>query len=146
MLHKLLHPLIVYIMQFTYTHEVRILNEHPEVHQNVIYAVNHSCCRDMPIASRIIRKHIYVLAGKQALKFVDWLALTLNGVIWVDRKDKESKRRAAAKMSQLLRRGENICMYPESTWNLTPSKPVLPLYWGIVDLARGERFLSFRLC
>ena len=28
-------------------------------------------------------------------------------------------------------------MYPEGTWNLTPSKPMLPLYSGIVDLAKA---------
>ena len=27
-------------------------------------------------------------------------------------------------------------MYPEGTWNLEPSKPLLPMYWGCIDLAR----------
>lgn len=27
-------------------------------------------------------------------------------------------------------------MCPEGTWNLTPSKPMLPLNWGIIDLAK----------
>lgn len=39
-------------------------------------------------------------------------------------------------MTHLLNKGENILMYPEGTWNLTPSKLMLPLYWGVVDLAK----------
>lgn len=27
-------------------------------------------------------------------------------------------------------------MFPEGTWNLSPSKPMLPLYWGIIDIAK----------
>lgn len=27
-------------------------------------------------------------------------------------------------------------MFPEETWNLTVSKPMIPLYWGIIDIAQ----------
>lgn len=138
MFRKFIHSLLLFIMKFTYQYEIRVLNAPPEVSENAIYAVNHSCCHDVPIACNVIRKHTYILAGKQRLKMLDWLAFTLNGVVWVDRIDKESKRRASMKMQRLLKRGENIAMYPEGTWNLTPSKPILPLYWGIIDVARGN--------
>lgn len=39
-------------------------------------------------------------------------------------------------MSDYITDGQNICVFPEGTWNLTPSKPMLPLYWGIIDIAR----------
>lgn len=26
--------------------------------------------------------------------------------------------------------------FPEGTWNLTPNRPVLPLYWGIIEIAK----------
>ncbi len=38
-------------------------------------------------------------------------------------------------MIKLLRNGNNVVIFPEGTWNLTPSKPLLPLYWGIIDIA-----------
>ena len=39
-------------------------------------------------------------------------------------------------MSELLQEGKNLLICPEGTWNLTPSKPMLPLYWGIIDLSK----------
>lgn len=135
MFRKLLHPLLLFVMKSTYPYEIRILNVPPKVPGNAIYAVNHSCCHDIPITCNVIRKHTYILVGKQRLKILDWLALVLNGVVWVDRKDKESKRQASLKMQRLLKQSKNIGIYPEGTWNLTPSKPSLPLYWGIIDIA-----------
>ena len=37
-------------------------------------------------------------------------------------------------MVDLLNNGANLIMFPEDTWNLTPSKPMLSLYWGIIDI------------
>ena len=39
-------------------------------------------------------------------------------------------------MIMVLRKGANLIIFPEGTWNLTPSKPMLPLYWGVIDIAR----------
>lgn len=35
-----------------------------------------------------------------------------------------------------LRQGGNLMYFPEGTWNLSPNLPVLPCYWGIVDVAQ----------
>lgn len=139
MLHKLLHPALIMIMKLQRKQELLILNEHPLVEKNVIYAVNHSCVNDMPIASEVIKRHTYVLAAKQRLRFIDYACFLLNGVVWVDRDDRQSKHKAMEQMERLLKKGRNICMYPEGTWNLTESKPILPLYWGIVGLAGNAK-------
>ena len=39
-------------------------------------------------------------------------------------------------MIRLLQEGGNLMYFPEGTWNLTPNLPVLPCYWGIIDIAR----------
>ena len=114
-----------------------IINEHP-VHtgKNVIYAVNHSCKYDFPFASEVIGVHTCVLAGKQKLRLVDYIGFLLNGVVWVDRDSRESKKQAFREMLLCMKKGLNMCIFPESTWNITPSKPMLPMYWGIIDLAK----------
>lgn len=138
--YNLLHPVLLKLMRMQRMQrkqELYILNEHPAFSgRNVIYAVNHSCRYDMPIASEVIEKHTCVLVGKQRLDFIDRLCFLLNGVVYVDRKSSDSRKKAFQRILAHLRQGRNMCIYPEGTWNLTPSKPLLPMYWGIVELSR----------
>lgn len=113
-----------------------MLNEQPKFNGNVIYAVNHSCVHDIPIAIQVIKKHFYLLMGKQDLEVIDRIFFNLNGTVWVDRKNRDNRRKAVSKMKNLLRGGQNLLMFPEGTWNYLPSSPMLPLYWGIIDLAK----------
>ena len=116
---------------------LHILNEHPKyAEKNAIYVVNHSCRYDFPIAGEVINTHTCVLAGKQKLYLLDYLAFLLNGVVWVNRESSKSKKVAFQKMLSCLKNGFNMCVFPEATWNLTPSKPMLPMYWGVIDLAK----------
>lgn len=118
------------------THKFIYISEHPEISGNAIYAVNHSNKYDAPYTCEIISKQSYVLVGKQPLELIDRLFFIINGTVWVDRKDKVDKKKSSAEMINLLKNGANFVMFPEGTWNLTPSKPMLPLYWGIIDIAK----------
>lgn len=120
-------------------HDFQFYNFPPKLLTNAIYAVNHSCSLDIPYACEAINKHCYVLIGKQPLNIIDRVFFKLNGAVWVDRKDKLSRNRASCKMINLLNNGANILLFPEGTWNLTPSKPMLPLYWGIIDIAKQSK-------
>ncbi|MCH5269318.1 MAG: 1-acyl-sn-glycerol-3-phosphate acyltransferase [Lachnospiraceae bacterium] len=137
---QLFHPLLIYIMKSQReqrNQKLHILNDHPTyTGKNAIYVVNHSCKHDFPISGEVIGNHTCVLAGKQKLYLSDYIAFLLNGVIWVDRESRESKKVAFQKMLSCMRKGLNMCVFPEATWNLTPSKPMLPMYWGVVDLAK----------
>lgn len=102
----------------------------------VIYAVNHFCFADTPIMGRITPKRSYILLGKQRLGFSDWLYFMLNGVIFVDRKDKEDMAASKQAMSAYVNKGRSIVMFPEGTWNLTENQLMLPMKWGIIDIAK----------
>ena len=102
----------------------------------VIYAVNHFCFADTPIMGRITPRRSYILLGKQRLGFSDWLYFILNGVIFVDRKDKEDMAASKQAMSAYLNKGRSIVMFPEGTWNLTENQLILPMKWGIIDIAK----------
>lgn len=136
---KHIHPLLLIAVRRRRKHELHILNDRPNISGNAIYAVNHSCRYDIPYALELIRRHSYVLVGKQRLNFMERIVLFLNGVVYVDRKNRRSKTRAKQQLKTLLRHGHNVCMFPEATWNLTPSKPMLPLYWGIIEIARETK-------
>lgn len=108
----------------------------PLPNKPVIYAVNHFCFADTPIMGRITPKRSYILLGKQRLGFSDWLYFMLNGVIFVDRKDKEDMAASKLAMSAYLNKSRSIVMFPEGTWNLTENQLMLPMKWGIIDIAK----------
>lgn len=127
-------------------HKFVFLNSHPDIQANCIYALNHSCKWDSQYIMEIAPGSCTILAGKQRLKLIDRLVFILNGVVWVDRKDKSSKNASKEKMHAVLKKGKSLCVFPEGTWNLRPSLPVLPLYWGIVDVAKTSRVPIVPLC
>ena len=62
--------------------------------------------------------------------------LSINGVLYVDKSDKDSKNKAKIEIVKLLLQGKSITVFPESAWNCSPNKLHLPLYIGMVDIAR----------
>ena len=76
------------------------------------------------------------MLGKQRLGFSDWLYFILNGVIFVDRKDKEDMSASKKAMSAYLNKGRAIVMFPEGTWNLTENRLMLPMKWGVIDITK----------
>lgn len=132
-----IRPVLSLIASFRVPYKV-IIEEPCHLLQDkpVIYAVNHFCFADTPIMGRITPKRSYILLGKQRLRFSDWLYFMLNGVIFVDRKDKEDMAASKQAMSAYLNKGRSIVMFPEGTWNLTENQLMLPMKWGIIDIAK----------
>ena len=132
---QLIHPIMLKGYQKIHKKNLHILQEKIELTENVIYMVNHSCRWDTPVAASAIEDHVYSLIGKQPLNVSDRIGLTLNGTIWVDRKNKVSREKAYEKMKQFLQNQMSILLFPEATWNLSDSKPMLPIYWGGIRLS-----------
>lgn len=135
----MLHNILKCIIRTQRKHKFVFLNQHPDIEGNCIYAVNHSCKWDAQYMMELGRGRCFILTGKQRLYLLDRIVFHLNGAVWVDRKDKVSKASSKEKMQKVLKRGNSLCVFPEGTWNLRPSLPVLPLYWGIVDVAKKSR-------
>lgn len=133
-------------MKLIRKHEFCYISDVPQINGNCIYAVNHSCKWDFQYMVEIAPKPFYILAGKQRLDFIDRIGFIWNGTVWVDRQNKSSKTKSKEKLNALLRNKKNICIFPEATWNLTPSKPMLPLYWGVIDLAKNNQVPIIPIC
>ena len=130
----LIRPVLSLIASFRVPYKVAI--EQPCCllpNKPVIYAVNHFCFADTPIMGRITPRRSYILLGKQRLGFSDWLYFILNGVIFVDRKDKEDMAASKQAMSAYLHIGRSIVMFPEGTWNLTENQLMLLVVYDVVD-------------
>ena len=111
----------------------------PLMDKPVIFAVNHTNSFDGPIAakaiSRVFDRRCNFLVGKQRLWFSDKLWIFLYGAIWVDRTDPSDMVAIKDTIIAYLRLGQSIIWFPEGTWNLTDNLLMLPMKWGIVDVA-----------
>ena len=60
----------------------------------------------------------------------------LNGCIYVDRKSKKSGQNAFKQSVEGINKGYNMVIFPEGTWNLLQSQPILPRKWGDIKIAQ----------
>lgn len=102
-----------------------------------IYVVNHSCFQDTPIVCNCIKDKAYILAGKQELEFLDNIFFRLYGSIFVDRKDKNDMSLSKDVMEKYIEKGVSLIVFPEATWNLSEELLMLPMKWGIIDIAKN---------
>lgn len=104
----------------------------------IIFAPTHCGKYDIQVMTEVLWNHRWSLLSGDPHDLpgtVEGYWLKFNGVIYVDRDDKESRNEAKQKMIGLLQKGENIMLYPEGTWNFSPNQPVLPLFRGVTDIA-----------
>lgn len=106
----------------------------------IIFASTHGFRDDIVSAIKAAGVHGYVLYGSLPDFYysIDGIALWLNGVIIVDRKDKESRHAAIKKMEHLIDLGGNIIMFPEGVWDKSKNLPCLKLFPGIYKVAKEK--------
>ena len=134
---QLIHPLVIQLTKLRIRHRIIIQSESSvTISTPVIYAVNHTNCADIPITCRVIRRHAWVLIGKQRLPATDRLFFLLNGAIWVDRNNQQDRHRSKEKIQRHLQSGKSLIWFPEATWNLSDNLLMLPMRWGIIDCSQ----------
>lgn len=137
-LHKFV--LLVYIIKnrlgrFSYK---LIHNKREETNRPIIFAVSHVGKFDIEVVSEAIKDHYYLLSGdyEHIQGIIDAPFLKINGVIYFNESVKEDRASVSQRMIDHLLAGGNLMYFPEGTWNMTPNLPMLPCYWGIVDIAQ----------
>ena len=132
-----IYPITMLLSRTKVKYKIIIENKYiPAADKSIIFACNHSAFPDIPIALRAINRHCYTLIGKQNLAFVDKIFFFLAGAVWVDRKSKESSAFAKESVVAYLKKGKPILWFPEATWNLTDNLLMLPMRWGIIEVAQ----------
>ena len=139
MIKRLIHPVLLQGTKLFDKCQLHIVgtNYLEQLTEPVIFVVNHSNGHDFPIAAQVIKKHFYILADFTMKKdpIVNILN-RLNGCVYVDRKDSRSRQRSKMELIDHLQQGHNILLFPEGTWNLHPSRLLLPLNWGVIDISK----------
>lgn len=133
---KILHPLLLKGIKIVRNYPLHCKAQIKHIdNKPCIFVVNHSNVHDVPTVSEIVKEHFYLLAGDEVKYDIGGFLFNLNGVVWVDRKDKKSMNASKEKLIELLNMGVNVLLFPEATWNRT-EKIMLPLHWGVIDIAR----------
>ena len=105
----------------------------------IIFAVNHTNSFDSLASVKAISSAFHCrcnfLVGKQRLNFAGKLWFFLNGTIFVDRDDSADRTAAKDTLTAYLQSGQPIMWFPEGTWNLSDNLLMLPMKWGIIDVA-----------
>ncbi len=104
----------------------------------LIFSCTHQVKDDIAMGLASANRHTYLLFASLPDFFgtLDGPALWLNGVILVDRKDKDSRSATIPKMKYAIDMGADILMYPEGTLNKTENLVVQKLFPGIYYLAK----------
>ena len=133
----LLYPVFMLLTGTKVHYRIESVNDyHALPGKPIIFAANHFAFPDIPVVLRTTKRRSYIFAGKQRLAFIDWFFFAMNGTIWVDRKDKADMAASKDGIVARLNIGQSVLWFPEGTWNLTENQLMLPMKWGIVDVAR----------
>ena len=133
-----LYPILMFLTGTKVRCKVETVNTYtPSPGKPIIFAANHSAFQDTPIMLRVTRRHSYALLGTQNLAFIDRVFFALNGTIWVDRRDKADMAATKDGILAYLQKGQSVLWFPEGTWNLTASQLMMPMKWGIIEVARS---------
>lgn len=129
-----INPIISGVLKKTCGYKIYVDGE--DVHNIVgIYANTHQDKYDH-VNFVVSNPNHTILLNSSVLSPIYKIVLNMNGVIYVDKNSKEDKNISKLEMLRLLYGGKGITMFPESAWNLSPNKLHLPLYIGMVDMAR----------
>lgn len=97
-----------------------------------IFVSTHYFTEDVISCLASIDRNIYFLCGttNQIENNRQMYAGYINGLIYVNRKDKNSRQDSIFKMERILNAGSSILIYPEGGWNNTENVLVQRLFSG----------------
>lgn len=137
-----LHPILLILYKLVnrlngLTYEI-INDKRTKTDKPIIFAVTHIGKFEIQVITEAIKEHSFLLGGdfEHLQGSFDAPFLALNGVFYFNENVKSDRKAVTEKMINHLKNGGNIMYFPEGRWNLSPNLPVLPLFWGIIDVSR----------
>lgn len=112
-------------------------NYHNKNEKPVIFAITHVGKYDIERAYEALNEHSILLFGtpEDVHGTFDGFMLEKLLVNYLDTNDKEDRKVAKHQMIKDLKNGTNIMWFPEGTWNISPTLLVLPMRYGIIEVA-----------
>lgn len=97
-----------------------------------IFSSNHYFKDDVLAPINAIPNHAYILWGATTtLEYCpEMYPVWVNGLIYIDRENKESRRSSVDKQIKVLENGSSVLIYPEGSYNNSPNKLIKTLFKG----------------
>lgn len=119
-----------------------IVESYPDLpkNKNYIFVCNHSFDEDVISLLQTINRNVYILNGTtdQTEHNPIFIAMWANGMVYVNRLNKESRVSSVEKMQRVLRAGNSVMMFSEGGYNNTENQLVMPLFSGAYYLSKSE--------
>lgn len=77
-----------------------------------------------------------IFLNNKNIPLITKLALMVNGVVFVDRTDVNSKFNSKISLMKHIANDRSIIIFPEGTYNCSPNRLILPLHTGAADIAK----------
>lgn len=131
------HPLLMVLARSVLRFKIIPDNDYtPLPSRPILFVGNHYCGYDITVACNVIHGRAQIVAGKQPMFPADEFFLKANGVIFVDRLNREDTAACKRAMAAQLRAGQNVILFPEGTSNVSDALPMYPMKWGVIDVAQ----------
>lgn len=104
----------------------------------ILFVPTHVGKHDIEIIANYIKKHFVLLSGdfEHIQGKIEGAFLRLVGVEYFNERVKKDRNSIPKRIGEHLNKKDNVMWFIEGIWNMTPEKPMLPPYWGIVDVAK----------
>lgn len=128
---KAINPIWRRILKLGTSRKV-IIEAYPKLERDMpyIFVANHSFDEDVISILQTIDRNVYLLQGttdQMEHNPVFW-AMWLNGMIYVNRLNQESRRDSVGKMKRVLKAGNSVALFPEGGYNNTENQLMMPLF------------------
>ena len=130
-------PLLKTVFPFLRNFKVNIQKEEELPKDGVfIYMQNHSNFYDSMILERVLKNEFYCcFASDEPRGSIQGWGFEATGVVWVNRDNKESRKKASETLIELLKEGCNLSWCPEGLWCLSENKLLLHISRGLAKAA-----------
>jgi len=136
---KTINPVVRIILNLAASRKM-IIESQPKLEKNVpyIFASTHLFTDDIVAALVAIDRNAYALLGMSdqiehnPKIYMAWI----NGMIYVNRMDPQSRKDSVEKMVKLLNKGTSILIFPEGGLNNSENQMCMPLFAGPWTLAQ----------
>ncbi len=138
-LRRVINPALRQVLKLATKRKI-IVESYPNLNpkKNYIFASTHSFDEDIIAGLATIKHPKYVLMGTtdQIDHNPQMYAAWLNGMIYVNRLDPESRKESVKKMERILNSGSSVLLFPEGGWNNTENLICQKLFAGPYILAQ----------
>lgn len=104
---------------------------------SIIFSPMHIGGKDVEMVFEAIKTYTWIMIGdpRELYRNLSGTMLKLNGVIWFDTLFKKDRHIAKMRSIELLKHDENLIMFPEGAYNISPNRLVMYPYSGLAEIA-----------